>query len=99
MKQKFDWSPYQQAVFQDIQSGVGNTIVVARAGASKTSTLVEGVKYIPRGLKALFVAFNTAIAKELDDRIGKSYCQCSTVHSCGLRAIKTKYSNIKIDRT
>ncbi len=97
MKQKFDWSPYQQAVFQDIQSGVGNTIVVARAGASKTSTLVEGVKYIPRGLKALFVAFNTAIAKELDDRIGKSYCQCSTVHSCGLRAIKTKYSNIKID--
>jgi DNA helicase-2/ATP-dependent DNA helicase PcrA len=91
------WSEYQKNIFKDINEGIGNTIILARAGASKTTVLVEGVKYIPKKKKALFVAFNTRIAEELDERINKSYITVKTIHSFGCRMIMNKFGKIKID--
>ena len=54
---KRDWSDYQKAIFKDIAKGEGHTVVIARAGSAKTSSLVEGSKYIPKGKKSLFCAF------------------------------------------
>lgn len=97
MKQKLIWSPYQTAIFSDIATGQGNTVVIARAGASKTSVLVEGVKYIPKRLKSLFVAFNRDIAIELNERIGKSYITTKTLHSVGFSTVKNHFGKMAFD--
>lgn len=88
---KLVWSDYQKSIFDNVQNGTGNTVVIARAGASKTTTLVECVKYIPKRKSSLFLAFNKRIAVELDERIDKSYVEVKTVHSTGLRAIRNAF--------
>lgn len=87
---KLDWSNYQKAIFKDIAKGQGNTLVIARAGAAKTSSLVQGSKYLPRRKSSLFCAFNKHIQEELKLRLG-SYVECLTLHSLGFRAIKLRF--------
>lgn len=55
-----------------------------------TSTIVEGFKYLPKGKKALMVAFNKSIADELKQR-APSYVDTMTLHSLGFRAIKQSF--------
>lgn len=94
---KMNWSNFQRAIFKDIHSGEGNTLIIARAGSSKTTSLIEGSKYIPKGKKALFCAFNKHIQEELRSRLG-SYIECSTLHSLGFRAIKQRFgNNVELD--
>lgn len=87
---KRNWSSYQKAIFKDVATGNGHTVVIARAGSGKTSTIVEGFKYVPRGKKCLMVAFNKAIAEELKQR-APSYIDTLTLHSLGFRAIKQSF--------
>lgn len=89
---KRDWSPFQKDIFRDIAQGAGHTVVVARAGSGKTSTIVEGFRYLPRGKKTLMVAFNKSIADELKQR-APSYVDVMTLHSLGFRAIKQAFGN------
>jgi DNA helicase II / ATP-dependent DNA helicase PcrA len=91
-----DWSPYQKDIFRDIAKGAGHTVVIARAGSAKTSSLVEGAKYIPKGKKSLFCAFNKHIQEELRGRLG-SYIECLTLHSLGFRGIKQRFGNVELD--
>lgn len=93
---KRDWSDYQKAIFRDIAKGTGHTVVIARAGSAKTSSLVEGSKYIPKGKKSLFCAFNKHIQEELKARLG-SYIECLTLHSLGFRGIKQRFGNVELD--
>lgn len=92
---KRDWSDLQKDIFRDIAKGTGHTVVIARAGSGKTSTIVEGFKYIPRGKKTLMVAFNKSIADELRQR-APSYVDTMTLHSLGFRAIKQSFGNTVI---
>src|SRR5271157_1123880 len=87
---KRNWSKYQKDIFRDIHAGLGHTVVIARAGSGKTSTIVEGFKYLPKGKKTLMVAFNKAIAEELKMR-APSYVDVMTLHSLGFRAIKQSF--------
>lgn len=87
---KRNWSEYQKNIFRDIAKGTGHTVVIARAGSGKTSTIVEGFKYVPRGKKCLMVAFNKSIAEELKQR-APSYIDTLTLHSLGFRAIKQSF--------
>lgn len=89
---KRNWSNFQKAIFKDIAQGGGHTVVIARAGSGKTSTIVEGFKYLPKGKKTLMVAFNKSIADELKQR-APSYVDVMTLHSLGFRAIKQVYGN------
>lgn len=93
---KRNWSSLQKNIFIDIAKGTGHTVVVARAGSGKTSTIVEGFKYVPRGKKTLMVAFNKSIAEELKLR-APSYVDCLTLHSLGFRAIKLAFGNVVLD--
>lgn len=86
------WSEFQKNIFRDIAKGTGHTVVIARAGSGKTSTIVEGFKYIPKGTKTLMVAFNKSIAEELRQR-APSYVDTLTLHSLGFRAIKQAFGN------
>lgn len=93
---KRDWSLYQKNIFKDIHSATDHTVVIARAGGGKTSTIVEGFKYLPKGKKTLMVAFNKSIADELKVR-APSYVETLTLHSLGFRAIKQSFGNVTLD--
>jgi len=95
-RQKLDWSSYQKVLFKDISQGVGHVIVEAYAGASKTTSIVESLRYIPKGKKALVLAFNKMIQEELRSR-APSYVDALTFHSLGFRAIKQRFGAVELD--
>ena len=51
-------SPQQKAVFEHIINRRGNLIIEAVAGSGKTTTIVEGCKFIHPSERILFLAFN-----------------------------------------
>lgn len=95
-KPKLVFSEYQRKIFKEINQGKDNVIVIARAGSSKTTVLVEGSKFIPKGTKTLFCAFNKSIQEELRNRLSDRV-ECSTLHSLGLRGIKQRFPGVEID--
>src|ERR1700722_19870300 len=95
-KLNHEYSSFQKEIFKDIISGKGNTLIIARAGSAKTSSLVEGSKYLPKGKSALFCAFNKSIATELREKLG-SYVECLTLHSLGFKGIKNRFGNVELD--
>lgn len=96
MSKKLEWSTYQKKIFYDVAKGAGHTIIEARAGSAKTTSIVESFKYLPRGKKTIALAFNKIIQKELQER-SPSYVDCLTFHSLGLRAIKQRFLTVEID--
>ncbi len=60
------WSEYQQAIFEFTRSGEGNAMVLAAAGAGKSTTIIEAINYTVG--TSLFLAFNKSIADELKDK-------------------------------
>ena len=96
VRPKLEWSKFQKEIFKDIQKGEGHTIVEAYAGASKTTSIVESFRYVPKGKKTIVLAFNKIIQEELKAR-APSYVEATTFHSLGLRAIKQKFGNVEID--
>ena len=65
------WSSYQEAIFKNIAEGKGHTVVKARAGSGKTTTIMEALNHIPPHVRreqvALF-AFNKEIAETLKSK-------------------------------
>ena len=98
----FEWSKYQLAIFDNIANGTSKTTFIeATAGSSKTTSLLEGLNYIPRGKKSLLVAFNKKIADELKKRAPKSFeGEISTLHSLGLKSLgKTFRTKVNPERS
>jgi len=95
-RQKLNWSEYQKAIFKNIATEKGHLIIEAYAGASKTSSIIESFRYLPKGKKAIALAFNKKIQEELQSR-APSYIETFTFHSLGLRAIKQRFGPIEID--
>ena len=62
------WSDYQQAIFEDVATGSGHAIVMARAGSGKTSTILEALSHVPAGKTAIVMAFNKKIADNIRPR-------------------------------
>lgn len=63
------WSNYQTAAFDLLAAGTGDGILRARAGAGKTTVLVEGVARIPPHHSVLIAAFNRRIMEEMTARV------------------------------
>ncbi len=91
------WSDYQQAIFADIAEGTGHTAIRARAGSGKTTTIVAGLKSVPKGKSTLFVAFNKSIAEELKTR-APSNVEVSTLHSYGYKAVMHAFGRVRLDK-
>jgi DNA helicase-2/ATP-dependent DNA helicase PcrA len=89
-------SKHQIAVFENVATGTGHTVVKAVAGSGKTTTVVKALNYIPRGLTTLFVAFNKSIAEELKKRAPRGV-EVSTLHSYGLKIITRALGRLRID--
>lgn len=96
MSKPKEWSKYQQAVFENVATGTGHTVVNAVAGSGKTTTIVEGMTHVPRGNRVLFVAFNKAIAENLKKQAPPGV-EVSTLHSYGLRTITRCLGRKQID--
>lgn len=76
-------SKYQENIYKWIKDGSGNAVIQAVAGSGKTTTIIECTKLIPADKKSIFLAFNSAIQKELSQRLPKTI-QPRTLHSLGL---------------
>ena len=79
--QTFQASTYQEQIFKEIEKGVGNLIINACAGSAKTTTIVNGIRYIPKDKKILFVAFNKEIVKKMKNDVQRENTIISTFHS------------------
>lgn len=91
-----DFNPDQKLIFEHIRTSDDNLLINARAGAGKTTTIVEALNLIPEDQKVLFLAFNKHIANELKERVPKGVYVC-TFHSLGWRAIKKMFKEAELD--
>jgi superfamily I DNA/RNA helicase len=95
-KNEFVWSAQQLAIFEWFKSGKGNLVVRARAGSSKTTSIIEGIRYAPES-SILLAAFNKAIAEELVKKLKNPAATAKTLHSVGFSAILANWKGTKVD--
>ncbi len=82
----YDPSKYQAAIYDWVESGEGNVVVDAVAGAGKTSTSVDAIRLAD--VEALAVAFNREIAEVLVERLKGTRAKATTAHAHGLAALR-----------
>ena len=91
------WSPEQKVVIEDVKSGKGNTVVQARAGTGKTSTIVESLKTLPPNKSILLAAFNVKIKNDLLEKQKQGEIRpdvwIKTLNAVGNMCIKNQYGN------
>jgi DNA helicase-2/ATP-dependent DNA helicase PcrA len=92
-------SPQQEAIFDFVKTGTGNALLRAVAGSGKTWTLVQLLQFLD-GQVAL-AAYNTAIAKELEDKVSKienlkPKVSVGTCHRFGRQALVKKFPKAKL---
>lgn len=90
------WSTYQRAIFDDAATGRGHTVVIARAGSGKTSTIVEALGRMPRGGRSLLLAFNASIERELIQR-APAGVEVQTLHKYGLSLLRQAFGRVDVD--
>lgn len=83
-------SIYQEAVYDFLVEGSGNAVVLASAGSGKTTTIVNGLKLLPKKNNSIFIAFNGATVKELAKRIPTA-TRTSTIHGLGWQSMLKHY--------
>lgn len=86
----------QIAIFDWLDYGDGNLVIRARAGAGKTTTLVELCRRIKGKASKTFVAFNKHIQEEIKTKVPPEVF-VYTSHGLGFGAIKRKYPDIEVD--
>lgn len=89
------WSPYQLDIFNSFENTNSNLVISAGPGSGKTSTLLELLKRKKPHRKAIFLAFNDSIAKELKRKVPFGV-DASTIHSYGAKML-FKYFNGDVD--
>lgn len=97
MEEKFEWSKYQQAIFDEVVNGSGNMVVNALAGSAKTTSLIEAANRVHEDKKVLLCAFNKRIKEELESRSLNANIKCSTLHSLGFAACRKAEPFVQVD--
>lgn len=80
---EYDASEYQELIFDNIKEGYGNMLINAAAGASKTSTIVNSLQFIPDDKKVLYIAFNRDIVANIQNLVSRPNTDIVTFHSLG----------------
>ena len=102
----FKASPQQQTFFDWVVDDEGNAVLIAVAGAGKTTTIIQAIPLMqvhpvnPEWKRTvLIVAFNKKMADELKDRIkGMVKVYAGTFHSQGLGLLKDAFGkDIEVD--
>ena len=66
------WSAQSERIFSWFKHPDSNALTRARAGTGKTTNLVKGATFLPRGIKARALAYNTHAASELKFKISEN---------------------------
>jgi DNA helicase-2/ATP-dependent DNA helicase PcrA len=94
-------SQYQADIFDWISNGTGNAIVNAVAGSGKSTTLKEGISYVPAGKTVVYLAFNKSVQVEFERKIAGSEagarCQVKTLNGLGHGALLRKLGKVRLD--
>ena len=90
------WDRYQAAVHEDMTRGDGHTIVNARAGSGKTTTLIAGLDCLPRWGTVLMAAFGTRARDELQAR-APQHVKVKTIHQLGFLAVRNNVRGVEYD--
>lgn len=90
------FSVQQNTIFDWVENGFGNAIVIAVAGAGKTTTLVEAIKRMGDSRVAL-CAYNRKIADELKAKVFGQGRFVGTFHSFGFSAWRQVAKNVQVD--
>lgn len=89
-------SLYQQRYFDWLLNGTGSAVLKAVAGSGKSTTLGEGLVYIPEHKHVQIFMFNAPIATDFKERLVKlaakynrpfAHVRAGTFHSVGMGAI------------
>ncbi len=96
MENNRQWSDQQQAIFKQFKEGRGNTVVRARAGTGKTTTILEGISHAPER-KILLAAFNKKIAEELKTKLKNQFAEAKTLHSIGFGIVMRNWGKVGLD--
>lgn len=88
------WTLQQQAIFRWMEDATGarqkaHLVVRARAGTSKTTSILEGTRNMQGSI--LLCAFNKRIADELVTRLTNPRATAKTLHALGFAAIRDRY--------
>ncbi len=75
-------SKYQEDIITWVNEGKGNAIINSTAGSAKSFTLLEIAKQ-PSVSNGILLAYNTHIAKHLNEKIGRRDFEAKTNHSLG----------------
>lgn len=86
-----NWSDQQLAIFQEFRDGKNHTLIRARAGTGKTTTIIRGIDFAPER-SIVLCAFNNRIAKELVSRLRNPRAQAKTLHSLGFSAVRRMWN-------
>jgi superfamily I DNA/RNA helicase len=84
----FKASPQQGAAIDWAENGTGNGVLIAVAGAGKTTTILKMAEAAQK--RTAIVAYNKAIAVEIEGKIekmGLRKVKAGTVHSFGMKAV------------
>lgn len=79
----FEASKFQGEIFNAIEHKTGNLVINAAAGSSKTTTIVNAIRFIPDKKKIMFIAFNRDIVKKIKENVSHPNATILTFHSLG----------------
>ncbi|TYO65444.1 ATP-dependent helicase [Bradyrhizobium hipponense] len=85
------WSPQQAAFIKEARTGTSSIVLIAVAGAGKTTTILEAADGM--GGISIILAYNKKIAEEIKAKLKKrgidwKRVEAATTHSIGLRNYK-----------
>ncbi|ARQ95247.1 ATP-dependent DNA helicase [Bradyrhizobium phage BDU-MI-1] len=91
------WSPQQAAFIHEARTGTSSIVLIAVAGAGKTTTIIEAADGMPGS--SIILSYNKKIADEIKAKLKKrgidwKRVEAATVHSIGLRNYKRAVAGV-----
>lgn len=92
-----EFSEYQQAIFDWVETGSGDAVGQARAGSGKSFTLKHAAKRIG-SKRAVFFAFNVHIKDALNVDLAGTNMRAMTIHGFGMGVLTRAFGKIEVDK-
>lgn len=95
------WSPFQEAIFQEAAVGKGHVVVLARAGAGKSTTAEEAIRRVPETESVLFTAFAKKIFQEAQQRFAARPApnvEIAGINSYGFKVVRRSFPKVQLDK-
>lgn len=96
VKKDLVWSEYQENIFKFVAEDAGHGVVIARAGAAKTTSGIECLNRTPKSADSAFVAFGTDVVATLKER-APSHAYVSTVHAMCYENARNQIKGLKFN--